>query len=508
MASNIIITREDYESSKNFLVQFLRDSGYDGTLDDGTALHDLVIKAFALLYSLFKRESQKVSSYLSLAHAEENKDLLGDDYDAAVDAILANWFVTRKEGTKSTGYVRMWFSKPLEFYLLSPEQVLANIESVQFEVGAEQVFSAEDFTGVMNVNTGVSEYYIDVLVQSVPNSDVLPTHLSSMVVYANNIYFLRGEIVADFTPGIVKESSEDFIERTQKVITTRELITDRAINTVVTDEIPEVSRVFVAGFGDQEQQRDIKSFAGVTVHVGNKADIYAVANLSNATGEVVVSASGTVDLAGLPPVGLVTSVEKKLSGDEWETTPFSFESCDDFTYGSLDHQMSLAVPECAEGDIVRVSFVTNNYVQQVVNLLKDPDNKVVCYDPLVKMMYVVMLEFSLVIKKKNGYTFTEVEKGIKDSTAKYLAFINKSDSLYKESEYIAYLHEHVPGLDRVSVPLNITYTVFDSKANSELSGELPDYVEASIFGVSSAQFSNNTIQFYTVSEIVNVTELS
>lgn len=505
MASNITITREDYEASKNFLIQFLRDSGYEGTLDDGTALHDLVVKAFALLYSLFKRESQKVSSYLSLEHAVTNKDLLGDDYDAAVDAILSNWFVSRKEGTKSTGYVRLWFSKALEFYRLVPTAVLANIDTVRFEPAVEQVFSAEDFTGVVNVSTGISEYYIDVQVRSTLNSDVLPTHLSSMTVYAGNIYFLRGEIVADFTPGIVKESSEDFIDRTKKVITTRELITDRAINTVVTDEIPEVQRLYVAGFGDPEQQRDVKTFSGVTVHVGNKADIYVVSNLSMASAVFTADAFSRVTISGPLPVGLISKVERLVDEDVWEEAAYTVFSCDDSLFGSLQQSMVLSIPTSLYNDQIRITFVTNHDVQTVVSLLTNPKNKVVCYDPLVKMMYVVKLAFNLSITRKSDYEEEDVVKGIKTYTAKYLSEINKQNTLYKESEYIAYIHENVPGLDRVSVPLNITYTVFDSKAKTKVTGELPEFIEAPEFFITTPQFTNNTMQFYTNSDFITVT---
>lgn len=273
---------------------------------------------------------------------------------------------------------------------------------------------------------------------------------------------------------------------------------------MVTDEIPEVSRLFVAGFGDAEQQRDIKTFSGVTVHVGNKADIYVLSNLTKAAGITTVDPDNLVDLAAMAPVGMVTLVEKNLGDDNWASTPFTYNVCDDFTFGSLEQQFKLHVAECAPGDTVRVTYITNSDVLTVVNLLTSSNNKVVCYDPLVKMMYVVEMAFSLTAKAKSGYVAADVAKEVKEATAKYLVKINQDGTLYKESEYIAYLHSVVKGLDRVSVPLSITYRVFDSKTKSIVTGELPDYADASIFGVTSLQFTNNTLQFYTSTDMVTV----
>ena len=150
MSSNIYVTKEDYEASRNFLIQFLRDSGFEGSLEDGTALHDVVIKAFALMYTLFKRQTQKVSAYLSLEQAVQMKDYLGDDYHAAVDSILSNWFVQRKDGTKTTGSVRLWFTRPLEFLHVKEDQVLATIDGVRFRIAEEKGYTEADFAGVMN----------------------------------------------------------------------------------------------------------------------------------------------------------------------------------------------------------------------------------------------------------------------------------------------------------------------------------------------------------------------
>ena len=56
------------------------------------------------------------------------------------------------------------------------------------------------------------------------------------------------------------------------------------------DSFENLWNVYVAGYGDPEQMRDVKSFEGVVVHVGNKADIYCTAPYVNGVAELTVDA--------------------------------------------------------------------------------------------------------------------------------------------------------------------------------------------------------------------------
>lgn len=89
MSSGVYFSKENLDSALNVIVQFLRDSGYEGTLDDGTGISDIVLKPNAMLYALFSQQVEKATAYQSLQKAQELKASIGqDEYDEAVDSII------------------------------------------------------------------------------------------------------------------------------------------------------------------------------------------------------------------------------------------------------------------------------------------------------------------------------------------------------------------------------------------------------------------------------------
>ena len=246
------ITEEDMLYAKNALIQLLLDSGYEGTLEDGTAVYDLLIKPNSLIYTILQKDITKAKAYLSLDKAIEAKDILGDEYDKVIDDILSNWFVTRKEGKSSRGNVRCYFSKPLDLLSITPENTSFTIDGLKYIPQGTSNFTKDNFikrdTGTVLTTT----VYLDIPVVSVDATDNKVTTGSKVTGDINSMYYLRAEIPNEFTHGESKEDSETFINRSKDVITTRELISYKAIKTVLINEFDNLSDVFIAGYGDPE----------------------------------------------------------------------------------------------------------------------------------------------------------------------------------------------------------------------------------------------------------------
>jgi len=279
--SNIVISKTEFDRAKNYLIQFLRDSGYTGSLASGTAAYDILINGLATVYGAFKQEADKVKAFRSIEDAKAFKDLLGVDYDKAIDSILSNWFILRRGGIKASGEIALYFAKILSGFTLTKGVDLFDISGVSFTVTSDYSFNSSDFSPVSNPSTGLTEYRVVCNVEAVNNVDSTPEVGDKVVAFINDVSFVRGEVSLVFSPGSKAESSEKFIQRADKAINTRELISDRAISTVLLNDYPEVKSVYVAGYGSQEQQRDVVSLsfapstpADITFHMGNKADIY------------------------------------------------------------------------------------------------------------------------------------------------------------------------------------------------------------------------------------------
>lgn len=507
--SGMYLTTEKVQQAREFLLQYLRDSGYTGSLEDGTGIYDVLIQGFSLLYSMMQDQADKVSGFLSLDKAQENQALLGDDYDNAVDAILSNWFVSRKAGIPTTGVLRLWFTTPTSFLHLVPTERAFKYEDVFFKVVKEYIFSETDFHYIRSESQIISEYFVDVEVASDINIAQSIPAASIFSAYLNNVYFIRAEAVTDFELGKDKELNEEFISRTDQAITTRELITYSAIKTVVTQEYPTVTDVYVAGHGSPEQIRDIVTFEDVAVHVGNKADIYVVSPLNKTTIGIMERIQpdmvGSFPLSSLSPdTTHVAHILKVESFDyEGNATPedYTIETQED-AWLTPNNPGTLEFKDLPLDRNIEITLLYSPVVPSVGALVTSSNSKVVCYDPVVKSMHPVVLEFTLQTLPSDTIWAAYADR-IKIAIRDYVIGINYTES-YSESVMFKHIHTMVPELKGMAIPIVATYTMFNEHLGQYVTQECPAYFAVPYLSGLSQQISNNTIQFYTDITLINI----
>lgn len=352
--SEIFVTREAQRRAENLITQYLRNAGYDGSLEDGTGLYDVVIRPAGTIYSMFRQDLKKAHAYMSLQGAEDVRSALTkDEYDDAVDSILSNWFISRNEGIKPYGYVRVWFSEAMDYWAYSDGDLVATYGGASLIANIKEIYGEDtkawgsrDFKELVNTTSNALEYYIDVPVTS---SEALDITIDADTVLSPNrtdVRLLRATAAAAFSPGTDIESSDHFIERAKDAITTRELITYRAINTVLLDTFPGIINLYTAGHGVAEMIRDVVNFNGVAAHVGNKADIWMASPLV----EFVETCPVTVDDDGVAHITLNSSPAHLFSitddyasewlvteGDpDWESNISNYHFVEDSGSGYVD----------------------------------------------------------------------------------------------------------------------------------------------------------------------------
>ena len=137
------ISTEEVERAISTVIQYLRDAGYDGAMEDGTGLADIVLKPNAILYSLFSQLVEKSEAYLSLSRAQElhaSGDITTDEYDAAVDGVLSNWFVSRNQGSETYGTVRYGIHIKADFIAITNGTPVATYNGVTLVADGTQTF--------------------------------------------------------------------------------------------------------------------------------------------------------------------------------------------------------------------------------------------------------------------------------------------------------------------------------------------------------------------------------
>jgi len=273
-APQIKTSKTELIATSNFLVKFLRDAGYKGSLEDGTALHDAVIKPMALLYTVLKHENNRASAYFSLARAAELKEMLGAEYGKIVDSLMDNWFVKRHQGSATQVIVSMVFSRALDYLRIRKDDIVCSIDGVMFRAMYDKIYIESDFSMAFNTQDNVHEYSIPMYLVADGPGEMELNETSEVASFISNIYFQKATVAGLLSLGVDIESDDAFLARTSTAITTRELITERAIRVRVLQEFANVFELYVAKYGSVEQQRDLKVFEDIIVHVGNKADIY------------------------------------------------------------------------------------------------------------------------------------------------------------------------------------------------------------------------------------------
>lgn len=417
------LSKTQIVDATNFLIQYLKDSGFEGDVENGTAIHDLLIKPMSILYTLFKMDVDKSYGYLSLDKAVALKDILGADYDTAVDSILSNWFVTRGTGKTTTGVIRAYFSKPLtSIYIDSNTVFTAN--SINLQASAAKLYVISDFVTFYNTVRNITEYYIDIPVVSTQTTSKLITTTDAVTGTISNLFYTRAEVAVAFDSGKAPETSEEFIARTKDVITTRELVSEKAITTVLLDSFPYLQRIYVAGYGSAEQVRDLVAIGNVYAHIGNKIDIYIQTPLIKKT----LKASTYVTTIDYVKILSVVNTSTNL--------PVSYTLTD--TTITVASTINYTVTYLQSTDFASVK----NYMS----------GSVACCDLKICYPEVKVLNVGITVKVAN---LSVVPADIKSSMFMYVNNLQHASN-YSVLDMVRNLKVDVPGVIDVIFPLTIT----------------------------------------------------
>lgn len=504
MATEFTLSKDTMQDASNVIIQYLRDAGYTGSLEDGTALNDIVVKPNSVLRVLMSQLVDKAAAYQSLQKAYEMREEMGEEeFSDAIDCILSNWFVTRNDGKPSTGQVRLWFLEPPDFLHYKDGTYIGKVDNISVVADGEQVFTQDMYSLIMNTAENQNEYYIDVSVRTQENSSAaLGISMGSKAQVSNNdVYYLRATVPGEFQAGFEVETSDAFIIRAEQAITTRELITSRAINTVLLDNFQDILKLYVARHGSREQLRDIVYYQGVAAHVGNKADIYLATRPIRQRIEVKSDELGAIDPAQLPHG---TSLIGVIGAEDLEGNPVEvFMECEEKTWCSnrmLPHSLYVEV-SCKT---LKMDVLTDNIVGLVHDFVYSDAQRVACYDPMVKHMFPLFLYPKLKVYLNNKRQNSD--NAIRAAVVEYVDYLVQNTQPWVASELIASVHVRVPNVKKIMLPLECRGVFYDP-----MSQQFHELEIGNVFTIGndyeaphSLQVTDNTVQFYCDVQMITI----
>lgn len=277
---SITVAKQDVNDAEDFITEYLTDKIPAGDYTQGAMLRDLAIKGIAFVVAYLKKleaQSRARQSLLSLTQIDTSDD--AEAADDAVDAILSNWFATRKAGVYARVQATATLSDRVDvtvratdvFYKTSSLAFILDYSGENLQVAAEDLIAQYDSSGLV---VGYTFTFPLISQRSGTTFNIDPGTFVSYDQFSP--YVTKVETLEKSQYGKDVEASAEFVERSKNLITVRNLINARSCDAVLRDQFTELGVLSLIGMGDHEMIRDyIKEKAtGIALHTGGCQDVF------------------------------------------------------------------------------------------------------------------------------------------------------------------------------------------------------------------------------------------
>lgn len=225
------------------LLEFLEDKAKEFnpnfSTSEGTGVRDLFVKPFSVIFQPIVDEILRVRANLSLEDAENLSD-------TDLDRLAANFFVTRKQGAKSVGAIRLFFNEPVDEFVAQGTVFLA-ANGVRFVASKDVTITSSG----LRLNTFGDLFFKDIDAESetAGASGNIPANLiSDLLVGSDKIVDVSNP--SPFSGGSDVETNAELIDRLAIAITFRNLINKPGAKLILLENFTRLRDVFVVGFAD------------------------------------------------------------------------------------------------------------------------------------------------------------------------------------------------------------------------------------------------------------------
>lgn len=265
---------ETLDNALDFLISAAKEVNPNADIRRGVPVYDFLIRPLSRILQPLFETIDDISRRQSIL----NSELLSDE---DVDAIMANVFLDRRNGSRASGQVRIFFDSPIDFSLLAGS-TFTSAEGLRFLTPNTQTITAAQ----MSLNVFGDLHFFDVNTEAETEGSEGEIGIDEIVnLVTNNPSVVQVTNITTFTNGVDRETNSDFITRGIQAITERSLVTSPGSTTIILDEFSFIRRMQPIGFGDPEMIRDILvgtnlNLGGISfeaaeeVNIGGKVDYY------------------------------------------------------------------------------------------------------------------------------------------------------------------------------------------------------------------------------------------
>lgn len=301
--ATISLSEQDLKDADAFLTAYLSEKIPEADFSAGSVVRDFVVTAVAFVFAYLEKERQTTRDYQSLLTLAQQAD--SESVADAVNALLSNWFITRKTGEVARTNVTLHFTSPSDVTIPAATRfyrtaTLIFVTEQTVVIPANQLVPVVDASGIIVDYTAA----VGLVAQGIGVDYNLPPG-RFLSTDRFNPYFNYAENQSAILGGTDVESTSALLARAPTAISVRNLVNARSIQTVLQELFPGIERVLTIGFGDPEMLRDfsLEAVTGLRMHVGGHTDIYIKTPI------IEVAETGVLGAPYARPDGIICRLE-------------------------------------------------------------------------------------------------------------------------------------------------------------------------------------------------------
>lgn len=237
---------------KNLIIEKIKELNPSLDTRVGSVIRDVLINPLSSLLAEYQRDHDSVLT----RHTLTDLTLLSEE---ELDAVAANFLVTRNTGAKSVGFVKFYFNAPRSFSLPAGT-ILETADGLEYETLA--TFSITSFQMQQNISEFPNYDTGDISVRSLKRGTVYNISKGTALVITDIAGTTPTKVVAsnNFSGGTPTEDNTAFFNRLLEEVQNTSLASPRAIKSRITELVPDTVAVDVIGAGHPLMIRDFTSY--------------------------------------------------------------------------------------------------------------------------------------------------------------------------------------------------------------------------------------------------------
>lgn len=482
---------ETIADTKARLEAFALESNPNADIAPGTVLSELIIKFASTLHNPIKNDILALDQSNSIITA---LDSVTDTYSEAIDNIASNYSLSRSQGLKSTGKLKVIINSGDTFYLPANTVFTQPVVKLNYLTTANYRITTNpknvDDLALKKINAS-NQYYFILPVQAEKAgsqyklTDRIALDVGTGVVISN---FVTAQAQGNFTDGLDVETDKELIARFKTGLSNKSLLTKNSILSRVREEYPNLKDISLATVNDPELIRPKQNLFGTSTL--GMTDVYVKTTFGLETSQLSIMATktgpatwtlslGVDDAAGFYRILSILPQNQQLTG--------SLEFTPTYNYSTSGYQIANLVNNLYEGrftkyqtadvtftfDELTLDGVSQAYaigtkvpfdvwvvgqpdIKGIQDFLLSNDERITCADYLVKAALPCFVTVNLTIVRNDPTVDFPVDL-LKQDIFKYINSLSFGDSVHA-SAIINICHKY--DIKNVRLPIQLTGAIY------------------------------------------------